>query len=97
MQMPSDHVNATQRSGGRQIARLNELTQAKLRSTQLLTTLPQIISELIQNSLDARANHIDVGINVEDWMCWVRDDGSGINKQDMERFSVEDDSMRYRE
>ncbi|KAJ3574792.1 hypothetical protein NP233_g1526 [Leucocoprinus birnbaumii] len=73
-----------------------EPTQAKLRSTQILTTLPQIVSELLQNALDAQARHIDVGINYEDWMCWVRDDGSGISKQDIERFCAEHDSMRYR-
>ncbi|KAL9713123.1 DNA mismatch repair protein [Leucoagaricus gongylophorus] len=78
------------------IARLDEQTQARLRSTQILTTLPQIISELIQNSLDAQARHIDIGINCDEWMCWVRDDGLGISKQDLESFSAEDDSMRYR-
>ena len=78
------------------IARLDEQTQARLRSTQILTTLPQIISELIQNSLDAQARHIDIGINCDEWMCWVRDDGLGVSKQDLESFGAEDDSMRYR-
>ncbi|KXN92305.1 DNA mismatch repair protein Mlh3 [Leucoagaricus sp. SymC.cos] len=78
-----------------QVIKLKELTQAKLRSTQILTNLSQIISELIQNSLDAKARHIDVGLNCEEWMCWVRDDGSGMSQQDLERFSTEDDGVRY--
>jgi len=82
--------------GSKEIAKLGEHTQAKLRSTQILTTLPQIVSELIRNSLDAQASHIDVGINCDEWMCWVSDDGLGINKQDLESFGGENDSMRYR-
>lgn len=94
--MLTSHGSTGDWSAGQRITRLDEHTQAKLRSTQILTTLPQIISELIQNALDAQATHIDVAINYEDWMCWVRDDGSGISKQDLERFCTEDDSMRYR-
>ncbi|KAH7916257.1 hypothetical protein BJ138DRAFT_1139943 [Hygrophoropsis aurantiaca] len=55
-------------------------TRAKLRSTQILTSLPQIISELMQNSLDAGATQIDIGVDCEEWSCWVRDDGTGISK-----------------
>ncbi|KAI5116357.1 hypothetical protein M0805_003808, partial [Coniferiporia weirii] len=62
------------------VERLDDATRSKIRSTQILTSLPQIISELVQNSLDAGAKNIDVGIDYDDWMCWVRDDGSGVNK-----------------
>ncbi|KAK0190644.1 hypothetical protein F5146DRAFT_930734 [Armillaria mellea] len=55
-------------------------TQSKIRSTQILTSLPQIVSELIQNSLDAGARHVDVGIDCDGWTCWVRDDGTGMGK-----------------
>ncbi len=55
-------------------------TQSKIRSTQILTSLPQIVSELIQNSLDAGARHVDVGVDCEGWTCWVRDDGTGMGK-----------------
>lgn len=58
-------------------------TQAKLRSTQILVSLPQIISELVQNSLDADASQIDIGVDCEDWSCWVRDNGHGISKADL--------------
>ncbi|PBL02872.1 hypothetical protein ARMGADRAFT_1042474 [Armillaria gallica] len=55
-------------------------TQSRIRSTQILTSLPQIVSELIQNSLDAGARHVDVGVDCEGWTCWVRDDGTGMGK-----------------
>ncbi|OBZ76731.1 DNA mismatch repair protein Mlh3 [Grifola frondosa] len=41
---------------------------------------PQIISELVQNSLDAGARQVDIGVDCEDWGCWVRDDGAGISR-----------------
>ncbi|KAK0206843.1 hypothetical protein DFS33DRAFT_1317462 [Desarmillaria ectypa] len=55
-------------------------TRSKIRSTQILTSLPQVVSELMQNSLDAGARHIDVGVDCEGWTCWVRDDGTGMGK-----------------
>jgi DNA mismatch repair protein MLH3 len=91
----AENVDDSGQPSEQQVTKLDIVTQAKLRSTQILTTLPQIISELIQNSLDAKANHIDIGINFEDWMCWVRDDGTGIRKQDLDAFCA-DVSMRYR-
>lgn len=89
----------TSRAEGQQpigkLTRLDEPTQARIRSTQILTTLPQIVSELVQNSLDAKANNISIGINCEEWTCWVRDDGLGISKQDLEIFSAEGATTRY--
>lgn len=66
--------------------RLPSATQSKLRSTQILTSLPQLVSELIQNSLDAGACQIDVGVDCEDWSCWVRDDGTGMSRSDLTAF-----------
>lgn len=63
------------------IEALNASTRAKLRSTQILTSLPQIVSELLQNSLDAGARQIDIGLDCEEWSCWVKDDGFGISKE----------------
>ena len=62
------------------VERLDAATQSKIRSTQILTSLPQIVSELVQNSLDAGAKNVEIGIHCTDWMCWVMDDGTGINK-----------------
>lgn len=58
-------------------------TRSKLRSTQILTSMTQVVSELFQNALDAGASHVDVGVDVEEWSCWVRDNGCGMSKQDM--------------
>jgi DNA mismatch repair protein MLH3 len=58
-------------------------TRSKLRSTQILTSLPQIISELLQNSLDSGARRIEIGVDCEEWTCWVRDDGTGMSKEDL--------------
>lgn len=59
-------------------------TRSQLRSTQILTSIPQIVSELVQNSLDAGASHIDIGLNIDDWELWVKDNGHGISKQGLE-------------
>ncbi|KAJ4498873.1 hypothetical protein C8R41DRAFT_725919, partial [Lentinula lateritia] len=60
------------------IDRLIFATQTKLRSTQILTSLPEIASELFQNLLDVGAKYIEIGINCAEWSCWVTDDGSVI-------------------
>lgn len=62
---------------------LDSETRSKIRSTQVLTSIPQIVSELVQNSLDANSSHINVGVDVVEWECWVYDDGTGISKKDM--------------
>ncbi|KAF7792853.1 hypothetical protein EIP86_003954 [Pleurotus ostreatoroseus] len=65
------------------IRHLPSTTQAKLRSTQILTSLPQVVSELVQNSLDAGAKRIELGVDCEEWSCWVRDDGCGMSKSEL--------------
>ena len=77
------------------IERLPTPTQAKLRSTQLLTSVPQVVSELVQNSLDANATRIDIGLHCKEWTCWVRDDGHGINKAGLESFGQGEEGGRY--
>ncbi|KIM91200.1 hypothetical protein PILCRDRAFT_1386 [Piloderma croceum F 1598] len=65
------------------IEHLPTATCNKLRSTQILTSLPQVISELLQNSLDAGAHQVDIGVDCEEWSCWVRDNGVGMSKEGM--------------
>jgi DNA mismatch repair protein MLH3 len=74
---------------------LPESTRSKLRSTTILTSLPQVVIELVQNSLDANATTVEVGINVNDWSCWVRDDGVGINRQGLEPLTKGLEERRY--
>lgn len=71
------------------IERLSLDTRTKLRSTQILTSLPQIVSELFQNSLDAGAKHIEIGVNCAEWSCWVRDDGHGMSKDSLNALGTE--------
>ncbi|KAG2115935.1 uncharacterized protein F5147DRAFT_606020 [Suillus discolor] len=77
---------------------LNQLsveTRAKLRSTQLLTSLPQVVSELLQNSLDAGASQVDIGVDCEEWSCWVRDNGAGISKAGLTMIGKGSEEGRY--
>ncbi|KAF8514845.1 hypothetical protein BU17DRAFT_52124 [Hysterangium stoloniferum] len=77
------------------IVKLPEDSRSMLRSTTILTSLSQIISELVQNSLDAESSHIDVGIDVDAWQCWVRDDGSGVDAAWMRLFVKGGEEARY--
>lgn len=77
------------------ISLLPHETRTKLRSTQIVTSLPQIVSELVQNSLDANAKHIDVSINCSEWTCTVHDDGHGLSKNGMEILAKGGEEGRY--
>ncbi|KDN51248.1 hypothetical protein RSAG8_00877, partial [Rhizoctonia solani AG-8 WAC10335] len=77
------------------ITELEPQTKAKLRSTQILTSLPQLISELVQNSLDAGASHIEVGVDPAEWECWVRDDGRGMPTEGMRLLTQGPEKGRY--
>lgn len=79
------------------IEQLSSATRARLRSTQILTSLPQIISELLQNALDAGAMSIEIGVDCVEWTCWVRDNGSGISKQGLSILAKGSEEGRYGE
>lgn len=68
--------------------KLSERDQSQLRSSVILTNLAQIVSELVQNALDAQASHIDVGVDPADWSCWVRDNGSGMSRSDIKHLGT---------
>jgi DNA mismatch repair protein MLH3 len=70
-------------------------TRSKLRSTQILTSLPQVIAELVQNSLDAGARHVQVGVDAQNWSCWVKDDGCGMSREDMQTLAQGLEDRRY--
>lgn len=77
------------------IARLPQSSRTFLRSTTILTSIPQIIHELVQNSLDANASQIDISLNMDLWQCWVRDNGHGIDKTDMRVLARGGEEGRY--
>ncbi|KAH9061004.1 hypothetical protein EDB87DRAFT_1613192 [Lactarius vividus] len=74
---------------------LAEPVRTRLRSSQILISLPQVVSELVQNALDASASHIDVGVDCQEWECWVKDDGHGISKSGLELLSKSHEAGRY--
>lgn len=61
------------------IRRLDDGTISTLRSTLVLHTLPAVLLELVQNSLDADARLIEVSFSLKRWQCRVSDDGTGIS------------------
>ncbi|KAL1946475.1 hypothetical protein VTO73DRAFT_14579 [Trametes versicolor] len=77
------------------ITYLPSSTQSQLRSTQILTSLPQIISELVQNSLDANAHSVDVTLDPAEWECSVRDDGAGISRDGLTILAGGSQDGRY--
>lgn len=79
------------------IATLSEASRSLLRSTTILTSLPQIVFELVQNSLDARSSQIDVGVDLEIWECWVRDNGHGMDETGVSILAKGGEEGRYGE
>lgn len=77
------------------LQKLDSETCSKIRSTQILTSLPQIVSELVQNSLDAGAKNVEIGMDMTEWACWVRDDGAGMNKSGLELIAQGCERGRY--
>ncbi|GLB34064.1 putative mutL C terminal dimerisation domain contatining protein [Lyophyllum shimeji] len=77
------------------IEKLDVPTRIKLRSSQILTSLSQLVSELVQNSLDAGATNIDIGVDCEEWLCWVKDDGEGISKDGLSLLGSGLEAGRY--
>ncbi|EIW66724.1 hypothetical protein TREMEDRAFT_34488 [Tremella mesenterica DSM 1558] len=67
------------------ISPLPRSTSTQIRSSLIIPTLPQILSELIQNSLDASAKSLVVRICLEDGdqSLRVEDDGCGIPLQQL--------------
>ncbi|KAG2208721.1 hypothetical protein INT47_007820 [Mucor saturninus] len=50
----------------------------QLRSSLVITTLPQCIKELINNAIDANATSIDISLDIEKFSLQVNDNGDGI-------------------
>jgi DNA mismatch repair protein MLH3 len=67
-----------------EIAPLPDQTRSFLRSTVILSSLVQVVSELIQNSLDANARNLDISTDCDEWSCCVQDDGDGISKDNLD-------------
>lgn len=51
---------------------------AKLRSTVQITSLQDVVIELLKNALDAEASQIAITVDLERGFCTVEDDGCGF-------------------
>jgi DNA mismatch repair protein MLH3 len=58
---------------------LSEEVVAQIRSSISIHSLNEVIEELVKNSLDADANHIQINLDFRKGNCIVEDDGSGIH------------------
>lgn len=65
------------------ISPLSRPTSARLRSSLVIPTFPQVLCELVQNSLDAGADRIDCWLDVTpgNQSLRVEDDGCGISRE----------------
>lgn len=77
------------------LGKLDAATSSRIRSTQILTSLPHIASELVQNALDAGAKQVEVGVHFDEWACWVKDDGCGITKDGLAQIAKGIEGGRY--
>ena len=65
------------------IRRCDPATISLLRSTTAITSLADILTELLHNALDADAKQIDCWVDLQTWGIRVADDGKGIMLEDM--------------
>ena len=66
---------------------LSKPVSDRLRSSVIIPTLPQALSELVQNSLDAGSSRIECWIDLSpvSESIRVQDDGHGIDEEGMKR------------
>lgn len=64
-------------------------TTSLLRSTLVIPSLPSLLVELVQNSLDARATQINLGVDLDRWTIKCEDNGSGIAWSDLSKVGGE--------
>jgi DNA mismatch repair protein MLH3 len=60
------------------IQTLPEDVIAQIKSSTAITSLNEVIFELVQNSLDAGSTKVDVSVDYSKGGCVVEDDGLGI-------------------
>ncbi|KAJ9652935.1 DNA mismatch repair protein [Neophaeococcomyces mojaviensis] len=64
------------------IYQLDSVSQARIKSSVQISSLNDIIIELVKNALDAQADSISVELNYCHGFCMVQDDGHGILAQE---------------
>jgi len=73
----------------RQIHPLPVRTASHLRSSVVLPSLPSILTELIQNALDANSTKIDLSFDLTRWTLVCHDNGHGISWADLDQLGRE--------
>lgn len=68
----------------RRIRRLAVSTADRLRSAVVVPTLPQVLAELVQNSLDAQARSVHCSVDLDTWTIRCDDSGTGFAPQDLD-------------
>ncbi|GAA5832199.1 hypothetical protein JCM11251_004277 [Rhodosporidiobolus azoricus] len=71
------------------LAPLPAPTQSLLRSSTILPSLPSLLSELVQNSLDAHATRITASVDLDTWTLKVTDDGLGFTGEGIAQLATE--------
>ena len=67
-------------------------TISTLRSSSLITSVAQAVTELVQNALDAHARQVVVYLDLERWALRVEDDGTGMRRETVEAIGS---GLRY--
>ncbi|KAI8851480.1 histidine kinase-like ATPase [Chytridium lagenaria] len=70
------------------IKKLDTKTVARLRSSLFTNSISQIVSELLQNALDANPTQVEVAVNFAEGFVEVRDDGDGIEPEDFRMLGL---------
>ena len=79
------------------LAPLSEDTVSLLKSSQVVTSVWSAIKELVENSLDAGATNIEVRLEQQGLarLC-VRDNGSGVAKEQIARMVQPHTTSKFR-
>lgn len=68
------------------VERLPEASVRALRSAFIITTYVSCVEELVQNAIDASADHIQIYLRRDQWSCRVQDNGIGIRPADLAKL-----------
>ncbi|KAK9434051.1 hypothetical protein V1505DRAFT_303074 [Lipomyces doorenjongii] len=68
-----------------------------LRSEVTIASVPQCVAELVHNSVDARASHVDIFLRLSPLYILVKDDGHGIMPDDMHHIGRRHFTSKCRE
>lgn len=71
-----------------EIIRLNQWTINKIRAAQVINNYYDLIKELVENSIDAKSNNINIYYNIKNKEVKVIDDGIGMNETNL-KLSIE--------